>query len=160
MRPFLERATGGEKARLCEFAALVSDPGSARQPVHPDTNYRRDRCVVTSFVALQDVESDMGPTVFIPGSHTASAHLAFREAGETGGAALAAPHGVATLGSGDATVFDSRLLHCGGGNASDKRRVLFYFSFEVEGSDNPNSAVSTIREELRGKVTLGDLLAA
>jgi hypothetical protein len=37
---------------------------------------------------------------------------------------------------------------------------LFYFSFEVEGSDNPNSAVSTIREELRGKVTLGDLLAA
>ena len=85
MRPFLERAAGGEKARLCEFAALVSDPGSARQPVHPDTNYRRDRCVVTSFVALQDVESDMGPTVFIPGSHTASAHLAFREAGETGG---------------------------------------------------------------------------
>ena len=160
MRPFLESAAGGRKARLCEFAALVSDPGSARQPVHPDTNYRRDRCVVTSFVALQDVESDMGPTVFIPGSHTASAHLAFREAGETGGAALAAPHGVATLGAGDATVFDSRLLHCGGGNASDKRRVLFYFSFEVEGSDNPNSAVSTIREELRGKVTLGDLLAA
>ena len=67
---------------------------------------------------------------------------------------------MATLGAGDATVFDSRLLHCGGGNASDKRRVLFYFSFEVEGSDNPNSAVSTIREELRGKVTLGDLLAA
>ena len=160
MRPFLESVSGGEKARLCEFAALVSDPGSARQPVHPDTNYRRDRCVVTSFVALQDVNKDMGPTVFIPGSHTASAHLAFREAGETGGPALAAPHGVATLRAGDATVFDSRLLHCGGGNASDKRRVLFYFSFEVEGSENPNSAVSTIREELRGKVTLGDLLAA
>jgi hypothetical protein len=159
MRPFLETAVGGERARLCEFAALVSDPGSARQPVHPDTNYRRDRCVVTSFVALQDVDTAMGPTVFIPGSHTARAHLSFREAGETGGSALAAPHGVATLDAGDATVFDSRLLHCGGGNASKKRRVLFYFSFEVEGSDNPNSAVSTIREELRGKVTLGDLLA-
>lgn len=157
MRPFLSAAAGGEGARLCEFAALVSDPGSARQPVHPDTNYRRDRCVVTSFVALQDVSESMGPTVFIPGSHTASAHLAFREAGEVGGPALAAPHGVATLSTGDATVFDSRLLHCGGGNASEKRRVLFYFSFEVAGSDNPNSAVSTIREELRGKYTLADL---
>ena len=157
MRPFLELAAGGGRARLCEFAALVSDPGSARQPVHPDTNYRRDRCVVTSFVALQDVAADMGPTVFIPGSHTASAHLAFREAGERGGAALEAPHGVATLGTGDATVFDSRLLHCGGGNESDRRRVLFYFSFEVDGSDNPNAAVSSIRDELRGAFTLEDL---
>lgn len=157
MRPFLELAAGGGRARLCEFAVLVSDPGSARQPVHPDTNYRRDRCVVTSFVALQDVAADMGPTVFIPGSHTASAHLAFREAGERGGAALEAPHGVATLGTGDATVFDSRLLHCGGGNESDRRRVLFYFSFEVEGSDNPNAAVSSIRDELRGAYILEDL---
>jgi|AntAceMinimDraft_5_1070358.scaffolds.fasta_scaffold03747_2 hypothetical protein len=157
MRPFLASAAGGERARLCEFAALVSDPGSARQPVHPDTNYRRDRCVVTAFVALQEVAADMGPTVFIPGSHTAGAHLSFREAGERGGAALAAPNGVATLGTGDATVFDSRLLHCGGGNSSDRRRVLFYFSFEVDGSDNPNAAVSSIRDELRGKLSLADL---
>lgn len=159
MAPFLDAAAGGREARLCEFAALVSDPGSKRQPIHPDTNYRRDRCVVTAFVALQDVDENMGPTFFIPGSHTASAHLAFREAGETGGAALAAPHQVAILSAGDTTVFDSRLLHCGGGNASQKRRVLFYFSFEVAGRENPNASVSTIREELRGKVTLGDLCA-
>jgi ectoine hydroxylase-related dioxygenase (phytanoyl-CoA dioxygenase family) len=138
-RAFLAATAGGENARLCEFAALVSDPGSKRQPVHPDTNYRRDRCVVTSFVALQDVEADMGPTVFIPGSH------------------VAAPNRVATLRTGDASMFDSRLLHCGGGNASSKRRVLFYFSFEVNGSENPNSGVSSIRDELRGKYTLADL---
>ena len=156
-RAFLAATAGGENARLCEFAALVSDPGSKRQPVHPDTNYRRDRCVVTSFVALQDVEADMGPTVFIPGSHVAAAHLAFRDAGERGGPALAAPNRVATLRTGDASMFDSRLLHCGGGNASSKRRVLFYFSFEVDGSENPNSGVSSIRDELRGKYTLADL---
>ena len=59
--------------------------------------------------------------------------------------------------TGDASMFDSRLLHCGGGNASSKRRVLFYFSFEVDGSENPNSGVSSIRDELRGKYTLADL---
>ena len=160
MKPLLAGAASGESARLCEFAALVSDPGSKRQPVHPDTNYRRDRCVVTSFVALQDVTEAMGPTVFIPGSHVAAAHVAFREAGEVGGPALAAPNGVATLNVGDATVFDSRLLHCGGGNESNQRRVLFYFSFEVAGSENPNAAVSSIRDELRGKIALADLVGA
>lgn len=155
--PVLEKVAGGNNAKLCEFAALVSDPGSMRQPVHPDTNYRRDRCVVTTFVALQDVESDMGPTVFIPGSHTASAHLAFKEADEVGGPALTAPNCVATLRTGDVSMFDSRLLHCGGGNSSDKRRVLFYFSFEVSGTENPNAFLSSIRDELRGTLTLKDL---
>jgi ectoine hydroxylase-related dioxygenase (phytanoyl-CoA dioxygenase family) len=61
------------------------------------------------------------------------------------------------LGAGDATFFDSRLLHCGGANGSERRRVLFYFSFEVGGSENPNSAVSSIRDELRGQYTLADL---
>ena len=157
MGPVLEKVAGGNTAKLCEFAALVSDPGSTRQPVHPDTNYRRDRCVVTTFVALQDVESDMGPTVFIPGSHTARAHLAFKEANEVGGPALAAPNCVATLRTGDVSMFDSRLLHCGGGNSSNKRRVLFYFSFEVSGKENPNSGFSSIRDELRGTLTLQDL---
>ena len=58
--------TCGEDAELVELAkALVSDPGSTRQPVHPDTAYRRDPSVFTCFVALQDVERDMGPTLFI-----------------------------------------------------------------------------------------------
>ena len=40
---------------LLELAALVSDPQSSRQPVHPDTNYRQNLCAVTTFIALQDV---------------------------------------------------------------------------------------------------------
>ena len=54
-------------------------------------------------------------------------------------------------------MFDSRLLHCGGDNSSNKRRVLFYFSFEVSGKENPNSGFSSIRDELRGTLTLQDL---
>ena len=74
-----------------------------------------------------------------------------------GGPALKAPNCVATLRTGDVSMFDSRLLHCGGGNFSDKRRVLFYFSFEVSGTENPNAFLSSIRDELRGTVPLKDL---
>ena len=80
------KAPRGRKARLCEFAALVSDPGSARQPVHPDTNYRRDRCVVTSFVALQDVDRGDGADGVHPGEpRTASAHPGVPRGGRGGG---------------------------------------------------------------------------
>ena len=61
MGPVLEKVAGGNAAKLCEFAALVSDPGSTRQPVHPDTNYRRDRCVVTTFVACRMLSQTWGP---------------------------------------------------------------------------------------------------
>ena len=30
-----------------------------------------------AFIALQDVEVDMGPTIFLPGTHTAAAHARF-----------------------------------------------------------------------------------
>ena len=61
---------------------------------------------------------------------------------------------------GDGVLFDSRTMHCGGANESNRRRVLFYFSFEVAGSENPNAAVSSIRDELRGKIALADLVGA
>jgi len=152
------REACGDDARLVELAALVSDPGSMRQPVHPDTAYRRDPTVYTTFVALQDVTRDMGPTLFIPETNTARAHAEFRDGAERGGLALARGNEVALISRGDATMFDSRTLHCGMENESDTRRVLFYFSFQVSGSDNPNAAVSTIREDLRDRVTLADLL--
>jgi ectoine hydroxylase-related dioxygenase (phytanoyl-CoA dioxygenase family) len=157
MKDVLLDACGGD-AKLVELAALVSDPGSTRQPVHPDTAYRRDSSVFTCFVALQDVERDMGPTLFIPGTNNAQAHVEFREAGERGGPALKRPYELGLIKRGDATIFDSRTLHCGTENSSSRRRVLFYFSFERAGSDNPNASVSTIRTELRDRFTLADLL--
>lgn len=157
MKDVLLDSCGGD-AKLVELAALVSDPGSTRQPVHPDTAYRRDPSVFTCFVALQDVERDMGPTLFIPGTNNAQAHVEFREAGERGGPALKRPYELGLINRGDATIFDSRTLHCGTENSSSRRRVLFYFSFERAGSDNPNASVSTIRTELRDRFTLADLL--
>jgi ectoine hydroxylase-related dioxygenase (phytanoyl-CoA dioxygenase family) len=127
----------GEDAVLYELAALISDPGSPQQPFHPDTRFRDDQgvAVLTAFVALQPVDERMGPTQFLPASHTADAHAAFntRDDGSRAFHALlrSRPTYRGLLGRGDATLFDSRLLHCGGGNESPRRRVLFYASFRA-----------------------------
>ena len=45
--------------RLYELAALISDPGSQRQPLHSDFPYREGEgaAIVVAFVALQDVRA-------------------------------------------------------------------------------------------------------
>ena len=57
------------------------------------------------------------------------------------------------LGVGDATLFDSRLLHCGGPNDSQKRRVLFYVSFKRRDCQVPPG---TLLYEMRDQHNLGD----
>jgi len=62
----------GEDAQLYELASLVSLPGAVRQPVHPDTPIVASKgtdqgaTILTAFVALQDVDAAMGPTLFLP----------------------------------------------------------------------------------------------
>lgn len=155
----------GDDAELYELAALVSLPGAARQPVHPDTPIVAGKgtthgvTILTAFCALQDIEADMGPTLFLPATHTAEAHAAFftydnfelafdsaddddDDDGATGKeeddeleaqrcAALLETWSAwrADLNTGDISLFDSRCLHAGAANASPRPRVLFYCSF-------------------------------
>lgn len=121
----------GADPELFELSALISDEGAPRQPVHPDTGYSNSTAIVTSFIALQDVTEDMGPTFFLPGTQTESAHAEFNgEASQKSELLRTSPRRLGTISTGDATVFDSRLLH--GGGANDRsRRILFYFSFKV-----------------------------
>jgi hypothetical protein len=140
-----------ETGQLCELSALVSDPGSARQPLHSDTKWQpaTKARVCTCFIALQDVELDMGATVMLPRTHNEEAHRrlsnvvdqAAREAelgALTGDAATAGglklPVVHCTLRAGDAALMDSRLFHCGGANQSAARRRLVYFSTHPPGS--------------------------
>lgn len=121
----------GDNPELYELSALVSDKGAPRQPVHPDTGYSNSTAIVTAFVALQDVTGEMGPTFFLAGTQSQAAHLAFN--GEPAAKAellRTSPRRLGTVRAGDATVFDSRLLHGGGANDLG-RRILFYFSFKV-----------------------------
>ena len=121
----------------------------------------------------------MGPTLFLPATHTAEAHaefftyenfdLAFNafddEEGEEEDAALAASvaalltkWGVwrGELQAGDVSLFDSRCLHAGDANTSQRRRALFYCSF-VRAEDAGRAATrGTLREDLRGKHALAN----
>ena len=51
-------------------------PGCSWQAVAP---------LFTAFVALQDVRREMGPTVFLPRTHTEPAHTAFNDRGRVQG---------------------------------------------------------------------------
>lgn len=72
-------STVGEGGVLYELAALVSDPGSERQVIHPDIPFESEDSVslVTCFFALQDIDETMGPTVYLPGTNTKYHHEKF-----------------------------------------------------------------------------------
>jgi len=153
LRPTLT-AVLGHDAELVGLSAVLSEFGAARQPIHADTAYREGGgvAILTTFVALQPIDESMGPTQFLPGTHTADAHAALRE---TEALLLeSTPKVSALLGTGDATLFDSRVLHCGGANTSPerKRRVLFYVSFKARREEAPPR---TLLDGLRGRHSLG-----
>eukprot|EP00580_Thalassiosira_gravida_P017043 CAMPEP_0201669152 /NCGR_PEP_ID=MMETSP0494-20130426/22522_1 /ASSEMBLY_ACC=CAM_ASM_000839 /TAXON_ID=420259 /ORGANISM="Thalassiosira gravida, Strain GMp14c1" /LENGTH=440 /DNA_ID=CAMNT_0048149821 /DNA_START=101 /DNA_END=1420 /DNA_ORIENTATION=- len=173
----------GDGAILHEFSCLMSDPSSQRQVIHPDTPYvdGKGPSLYTCFIALQDVTSDMGPTVWLPRTHNKESHEAFKDATPSATTATTStttataeeegendspkdrliktkPAVLGLLSKGDCGIFDSRTLHCGSANGSDASRALFYFSFKdpaVGYAGNPAS----IRRELGGaNVGLGDLM--
>eukprot|EP00633_Aureoumbra_lagunensis_P009575 CAMPEP_0197310682 /NCGR_PEP_ID=MMETSP0891-20130614/9250_1 /TAXON_ID=44058 ORGANISM="Aureoumbra lagunensis, Strain CCMP1510" /NCGR_SAMPLE_ID=MMETSP0891 /ASSEMBLY_ACC=CAM_ASM_000534 /LENGTH=383 /DNA_ID=CAMNT_0042796437 /DNA_START=202 /DNA_END=1353 /DNA_ORIENTATION=+ len=123
----------GRDAKLYEFASLVSDPGAAQQTIHSDMPWEEECVLYTAFCAVQDITPAMGPTTFIPRSHTKNVHDTFFHNGQqTKNEFLRHAHAQgAYLGAGDIVVFDSRGLHAGGANLFDggSTRVLFYFSF-------------------------------
>lgn len=147
----------GPDAELWELSALISAPGSAPQIIHADTKFTPRPSLITTFVALQDVTSTMGPTSYVPGTHTdVSAHMDYMR--NSLGFLSAADGRSSIMDIGDATVYDSRILHCGGANRSDRIRVLLVLTFRHEGtSKNSEWSPNSIRAEVAGRHTLRSL---
>ena len=164
----------GQDAVLYELSCLISDPGSHRQVMHPDTpcsaSANEEPVLYTCFVALQDISLEMGPTTWMPGTHTLEAHEIFQNEATKDEQLSAGPAVLGLLPKGSCGIFDSRLLHCGGANTSsstssgdnhnnnnhDKKRAVFYFSFrnpKVPNAGNPGS----IRPSLINQWTLKSL---
>ena len=121
--------------------------------------------LLTAFVALQPVTRDMGPTRFLPGTHDLASEAGATnlpehatallkelaatgtsgnfggeeedEDGDGGDGSLPLDSHVGLLDTGEVALYDSRLLHCGGANRSEKERVLFYVTFRAEDGSSP-----------------------
>lgn len=157
----------GKQAGLYELSCLISDKGSNRQVVHPDTpctSDDHDAVLYTCFIALQDIDLTMGPTTWLPETHNTNAHELFKDdyaspsSGESSKDKLlrTTPAVLGVLPKGSCAIFDSRLLHCGGANTSDTSRALFYFSFKNSKIGYPGNPAS-IRPELSSKYTITTL---
>lgn len=117
----------GQNAEFHELSALISDPGAASQPIHPDSVFTEEPVMFTVFIALQDIEDDMGPTIFLPRTHTEYCHHQHKDVTTKDDFLAQCEYRQSTLRKGDAVVMDSRTLHCGAANDSS-RRVLLYFT--------------------------------
>lgn len=174
--PLLQEVVG-EAGVLQELACLTSEPGSAQQPLHPDTPWTPIPSAYTAFIALQDVDVEMGPTLYLPGTQTKEAHTSFfggdLSLGNAGVSGVRRPPipeeflrsrevKLGLLKAGDLALYNQQTLHCGSANESrDKVRRQFYISMK-----NPlaqSKLCASLRPAFRNKLTLGamkDELAA
>jgi len=167
-----EIACGGQEAELWELSAMISAPGAASQIVHADCDGAPNPPLLfTCFVALQPVTRALGPTRWLPTTHCdAAAHMAVNAHGDAtvlrGADGTSPPLSrVGLLSTGDASLYDGRILHCGGTNSAggpddgDGLRVLFYLTFRhadaLETGLNP--AARSLLTRYSGRVTLGML---
>ena len=139
---------------LLELAALVSDPQSSRQPVHPDTNYRQKPLRRDHLRRLTRRPRIHGSNSIHPtNEHVRSAQILPRKL-RTRRPKPSKTKCQSLLKTGDGSIFDSRLLHCAPKTSSETRRILFYITYGPKNAENPNRGFSTIREEFRGRYTL------
>lgn len=125
---------GTHKFELDDFSHITSLPHSTAQHWHADVGMlwstrRLDLPPhgLISFVPLHDIPLEMGPTVFVVGTHWTKLYEA----------TLRQPHSkwllVATpMDLGSAVVYDMRMLHAGGENKSNKKRTLACLSYVQE----------------------------
>lgn len=150
----LHTLSGGNEAELVECAAIISAEGAAPQIVHSDTIPSDGPQLLTAFIALQEVVPHMGPTRFLPYTHSgplsASAHMGVAR-DEPGFCEKSCSVSALHMAVGDCTLYDSRLLHCGGPHRPplpsipSVERVLFYVSFRyVDASKRSRRAEDSI----------------
>lgn len=142
-----------------ELGAVVTDPGSNRQVVHPDLPFKDKAPLYVIFLALQDVDEDMGPTSFLVGTQTKKENAKFNDPEQKDEQLTKADCKLSTLKKGDAVSFDARVLHCG--NANDpvrgKTRALFNFSFRNPQVTGNLGYDGSIRPGYCQAMTLGDV---
>ncbi|VEU39047.1 unnamed protein product [Pseudo-nitzschia multistriata] len=184
----------GSEASLWELNCFMSNSGARRQLVHADcvcleavpglkhtdSNEEGEDAgepiLLTCFVALQDIDPSMGPTVFMPGTHNIRSHNVFFETGRDGASSPSADgaspkNGLlssrksvsgAPLPRGSCILFDPRVLHCAGANDCpdpEKTRALFYVTFKNPKVDSPGCPSTSGYGISTAELTMGELVS-
>lgn len=107
----------------------------------------------------------MGHTTYLLRTHTDEAHKIFNSGIKQKEELIALSPVVQTrLKKGDCVIFDSRILHCGGANESNNRRVLFYWTLTsgdtIKNNPNPKRGMGSIRVDDHLKHTFVSLSTA
>lgn len=149
----------GPRGDISDDEDADGDIGRVVQVVATDT-----ALIFTSLLALQDVEPEMGPTHVWPGTHTVEHHATLWSTSASGNKlsnvsdadkAFGVAHTQMTLKQGDLVLYDSRTMHCGGANISDKRRAVFCVSVMGPGI-RPDGTTWTMLQMLRGRLRLSE----
>jgi len=118
--------------------------------------------IFTSLLALQDIDADMGPTHVWPATHTVEHHATLWSTNAAGklsveeaDKAFGIPHKKMTLSKGDLVLYDSRTMHCGGANSTEKRRSVLCISTMGQGI-RPDGTTWTLLPSLRNRLLLSD----
>ncbi|KAL3804588.1 hypothetical protein ACHAWO_012263 [Cyclotella atomus] len=148
--------TSGE---FYELAAVITDPGSNRQTIHPDLPWKPVAPLYVIFLALQDVTVEMGPTCFLTGSQSEKINELFNcgNTSQKDDVLTKSTARLSTLKQGDCVLFDARILHCGNANESSETRALFNFSFRNPAVTGDLGYKGSIRPGYEGKMTLKDV---
>ena len=160
-----------DEMQVCELSSLISDSGSARQPLHSDTTWQVGLPpLITCFIALQDISDDMGPTIMLPHSASVACHdewqrsVGVSEQGladllrgpTTAVGSLTMPVVRCAISAGDVVLMDSRLLHCAGANLAGPRRRLLYFTVvDGGGKPLPEDAMSSMSRNVPRQAAAG-----
>lgn len=149
------------KGEFYEIAAVITDPGSNRQTIHPDLPFKSKAPLYVIFLALQDITEDMGATTFLLRTHTKIENEKFKSNDmQVKDQQLSKVDcRLSTLKKGDAVLFDARILHCGNANDAIKgsTRALLNFSFRNPKVTGDLGYAGSIRPGYCGKMTLGDV---
>ena len=165
---------GGDDAQLWECSAIIAAKGCAPQILHGDTVFTDSPQVFTALVALQNIQPHMGATRFVPrtmsGVRGEKAHELLeqdRDGDGKNGYASRVSSVIAALREGEAVLYDSRTLHCGGPHQpapeEPPERVVLVLSFRHVSADESLSntdmhgAGSVLPEIAAMQLTLGPL---
>ncbi|EOD05302.1 hypothetical protein EMIHUDRAFT_198946 [Emiliania huxleyi CCMP1516] len=117
--PLLQEVVG-EAGVLQELACLTSEPGSAQQPLHPDTPWTPIPSAYTAFIALQDVDAH---TSFF-GGDLSLGNAGVRRPPIPEEFLRSREVKLGLLKAGDLALYNQQTLHCGSANESRDKDEL------------------------------------